>query len=130
MNRTILGWGAWCVLTLLWTAGLVLPVSGPSFGDTESMRHLTRIIIAKTAHVSIYACWAFFTGWLQAPLKVRIFLLMFLMAHAVGTEWCQLAFEHLTGRQGLLRDAALDQFGIFVGVIASFRWWTGPSRER
>src|SRR5439155_12577000 len=116
-------WGAWAVVTVAWTAALVLPITGPAFGNTEEMRNLTRLIIAKTAHVTIYACWTFFTGWLKAPLKVRIFLLMFLMAHAVGTEWRQLYVEH---RHGSLRDAALDQFGILLGVIASFRWWTAP----
>jgi VanZ family protein len=125
MSKTVVGWSTWAIVTVAWTASLVLPVTGPAFGDTEEMRNLTRLVFAKTAHIMAYAGWAFFTGWLQSPLKIRIFLLMFLMAHAVGTEWVQLYVEH---RFGSLRDAAFDQLGILIGVVAGFRWWTAPDR--
>jgi VanZ family protein len=123
MNRAIVGWSVWVVVTIAWTVALTSPVVGPAFGDTEEMRNLTRIIFAKSAHVSVYAVWAFYTGWLKPSLRIRLFLLMFLMAHAVGTEWRQMYVER---RTGLLRDAALDQFGIFIGVVAGLRWWAAP----
>jgi len=123
---SLVGWSLWSLFTLAWTAALVLPISAPTFGTTEEMRGLVRLLLAKTAHVTVYACWAAFTGWLRAPLRVRLFLLMFLMAHAVGTEWVQ---TYVPARFGSLRDAALDQAGIFIGVLASFRWWTQPDRR-
>jgi VanZ family protein len=124
MNHPLVSWSAWSLVTVGWTAALILPINGPEFGDTEEMRTLTRLILTKSAHVSVYMVWTIFTGWLRPPLKLRFFLLMFLMAHAVGTEWCQLYFEDLFGRKGLLRDAALDHLGIFLGVVLSLRWWT------
>jgi hypothetical protein len=126
MNRSHVAWSAWCVATLAWTAALTLPINAPVFGATEEMRTLTRLILSKGAHLSIYAAWAFVTGWLQPRVKVRIFLLIFLMAHGVGTEWCQLLTYDILGRHGSLRDAALDQLGILVGVIAGYRYWTAP----
>ena len=122
MISPVVRWTVWSIVTVLWTAALVLPIVGPAFGETEEMRNFTRILLAKTAHISIYALWTILTGWLKAPLRVRIFLLMFLMAHAVGTEWRQTYVE----RSGKLSDAALDQLGIFLGVLISFRWWTAP----
>ena len=85
---------------------------------------LDALILSKGADLSIYAVWAFVTGWLRPRLKARIFLLIFLMAHAVGTEWCQWLTRETMGRHGSLRDAALDQIGIVVGVIAGYRYWT------
>lgn len=114
-------WSLWAVVAIVWTCFLVLPVTGPTFGSNEEMRELVRFLIAKTAHVSVYAFWAALTGWLRPPLRIRFFLLIFLMAHAVGTEWIQL---HVPHRSGSLRDAALDQFGILIGVTLSLRWWT------
>ena len=121
----LVGWSIWSLFTIAWTLALVLPVSGPTFGTTEEMRGLVRIILAKTAHVTIYAIWTIFTGWLRAPLRFRLILLMFLMAHAVGTEWAQ---TFVPARSGSLRDAALDQLGISIGVLLSYRWWTQPDR--
>jgi hypothetical protein len=126
MNRTFVPWGAWWIATFVWTALLTLPINAPMFGDTEEMRNWTRLILSKGAHLSVYAAWAFITGWLQPRLKARIFLLFFLMAHAVGTEWCQWLTRETMGRHGSLRDAALDQVGILVGVIAGYRYWTAP----
>src|SRR5262249_24212487 len=114
MRRTFVPWAAWGVATIAWTALLTLPINAPVFGDTEEMRTLTRLILTKGAHLGCYAAWAFVTGWLQPPLKVRIFLLIFLMAHAVGTEWCQWLTRETMGRHGSLRDAVLDQLGILV----------------
>lgn len=126
MNRTFVSWCVWWIATLVWTALLILPINAPFFGDTEEMRNWTRLILSKGAHLAIYAAWAFVTGWLQPRLKVRIFLLIFLMAHAVGTEWCQWLTRDILGRHGSLRDAALDQIGILLGVIAGYRYWTAP----
>lgn len=114
-------WTAWIVFTVIWTAGLTTPITGPSFGDTEEMRNFTRNVFAKGAHLFVYAAWAYFTGWLRTPLRIRLFLLIFLMFHAVGTEWIQ---ERIPRRSGSLRDAAIDHLGIFLGVCASLKWWT------
>lgn len=118
---SILLWSIWIVFTLAWTAGLVLPISSPTFGDTEEIRNLVRFILSKGAHLSLYAAWTVLTGSLRAPFRYRLFLLMFLMFHAVATEWVQ---TFVPSRTGLLRDAAIDHLGIFLGVLISFRWWT------
>lgn len=125
MIPPVVRWILWAIVTVVWTVALVTEITGPSFGDTEEMRNFTRIFLAKSAHLAIYAGWTVLTGWLKAPLKVRIFLLMFLMFHAVGTEWRQTYIE----RSGKLSDAALDHLGIFLGVLISFRWWTAPDRS-
>src|SRR5258708_6137339 len=106
MSNSFVRWSAWSVVTAAWTAALILPIKGPEFGDTEEIRTWSRLLLAKSAHVSVYAAWVFVTGWLKPPIKVRIFLLMFLMAHAVGTEWCQWLMRDIMGRTGSLRDAA------------------------
>jgi hypothetical protein len=50
----------------------------------------------------------------------------FLMAHGTITELIQL---HVPGRSGSLHDVALDQLGITLGMLASWKWWTAPSPE-
>lgn len=117
----ILGWVLWATIAVVWTVGLTSRYGGPEgFGDTPEMREYSRFVMAKTTHVGIYTAWTILTGWLRPPFGIRLFLLMFLMSHAVLTEWAQ---TYVEGRMGLLRDAALDHLGIFLGVVIAYRWW-------
>lgn len=122
----IFRWLLWGAANLTWTVLLVTPVRGPAFGDTEEMRITTGFWIAKSAHVAIYALWTIATAWLRAPARVRVFLLLLLMSHGVLTEWRQ---NSIPNRTGLLRDAALDQLGVAIGVIVTLRWWVEDDRR-
>lgn len=117
-------WSIWLVFTILWTIGLLLPSATidrmPLVEDLGDWR----IIVAKIIHLLIYSFWTILTAWLGAPLRVRIFLLVFLMAHGVLTEWGQ-TYPSLM-RTGSLRDAAIDHAGVFLGVVLSIRWWAAP----
>ena len=51
--------------------------------DTEAMQNFTRIFLAKTAHLTIYASWTILTGWLKqktggydAPMQAIWFFLL------------------------------------------------------
>ena len=117
-----LGWRIWCVYTILWTAALVSPFTGPEeFGGDEVLLGFNlRFLLAKSLHLLAYTFWTVLTGWLRSPSPGRFFLLFFLMSHAVGTEIAQ---QYVEGRHGVLEDAALDHVGILIGLIVSWRWW-------
>jgi VanZ family protein len=61
------------------------------------------------------------TGWLRVPVRFRLLLLFFLMAHAGTTEWIQL---HVPNRGGTVEDVVLDHLGIGAGLIVSWKWWS------
>lgn len=113
-------WTIWFVLFALWTIGLTRPI--PDFteivGD-EAMQY--RFHVAKTLHVAVYAGLTVLTAWLRAPMRWRIALMFFLMAHATVTEHIQLFVE---GRIGHLHDVGLDNLGVLAGLIVSWKWWS------
>jgi hypothetical protein len=45
------------------------------------------------------------------------------MAHATITELLQNITPH---RTGCLEDVGIDHFGIALGLLAAWRWWTAP----
>jgi VanZ family protein len=119
-----LRWAAWIGFTVLWTVLLIIPINEDlPFSDDPETRAQIRIIVAKTIHALAYTGWTILTASLRPSFGGRILLLFFLMAHAVGTEWAQLQ----VGRDGCLRDSAIDQAGILLGLLLSWSWWTKPS---
>jgi len=113
-------WTIWIVLVALWTTALTRPL--PDFTEIAGegiMAH--RYVLAKTLHVAGYAMLAVLSGWLRAPMRWRIALMFFLMVHGTITEHIQL---HVEGRTGTLEDVGFDHLGIFLGYVASWKWWS------
>ena len=115
-------WHLWIAFTLLWTVALVVPIQAPVFSEDPDTQSWIRFVIAKTLHASAYAAWTILAGSLHTSFAGRISLLFFLMAHAVGTEIVQNL--PWVNRGGCLRDSAIDQTGILLGLILSWSWWT------
>jgi VanZ family protein len=113
-------WLVWGVYVLLWTTALVLPG-----GAVESLSGVIpreeKFLLAKIGHVCAYALMTILSGWLRVPVRFRLLLLFFLMAHAGATEWIQL---HVPNRGGSVEDVVLDHLGIGAGLIVSWKWWS------
>jgi hypothetical protein len=119
-------WWIWAGFTLAWTVALLVPI--PSGGPWDRLSDLTfgrKFIAAKGLHVSAYAFWSVLSAWLRVPMRYRFMLVFCMMAHATLTEVLQFITFDIIGRNGSLMDVALDQFGITLGVVAAWRWWTG-----
>ncbi len=116
-------WRLWWLYVAAWTAGLLLPMPEHGTWDLAEVEITRKFLFAKTLHVTAYAVMAGLTGWLRAPLRLRFFLMFFLMAHATLTEVLQYSLEFI-GRSGALFDVGLDHVGIGLGMLASWRWWT------
>jgi hypothetical protein len=116
-------WLVWLVYCTCWTTALIMPVPSHGswhirgFGDIDM-----RFVFAKAVHVSAYAIFAVLTGWLRVSLPTRLVLLFVLMAHTALTE----VIQDQVGRSGSEYDVALDQIGIGLGLILSWRWWRDP----
>jgi VanZ family protein len=112
-------WLAWGIYVLLFTTALVLPQAaiGNWPGDLSPGG---KKFIAKAGHVCAYALMTILSGWLRLPVRFRLLLLFFLMAHAGATEWIQLHFSH---RTGIVDDVVLDHLGIAAGLAVSWKWW-------
>jgi len=110
-------WLVWLVYIACWTTALVMPV--PSHGDWHVINIDLKFLVAKTLHVSGYALLVGLTGWLRVPQRYRWLMMYLLMGHATLTEVIQ---DHV-GRNGSLYDVALDQVGIALGLLLTWRWW-------
>jgi VanZ family protein len=107
----------WFIFLLGWTVLLVIPQPG-SFVP-EGWKY----ILAKTLHFSAYASLAVLSGWLQVPVRFRLLLLFFIMAHCTITEVVQTKIE---GRNGSPLDVAIDNLGVLVGLLLSWKLWSKP----
>lgn len=113
-------WLVWSLFCLAWTAALIVPVPPPDELPLGELLSARRVLVAKSVHVGAYATFAILSGWLPVTFRWRIFLMFFLMLHAVGTEFIQL---HLSYRSGTLADVLFDCLGIALGCGISWRWW-------
>jgi hypothetical protein len=123
-----LRWGLWLACVVVSTALLV----GPSLalalrrqidtGENPSL-DFNFFLLSKLFHVSDYALMAVLTAWLPAPRRLRGLLLLFLSAHAMGTEFIQL---FVATRTGTLHDIGLDHVGIALGLALTWKWWRQP----
>jgi VanZ family protein len=119
-NRSAWRWLALGLYVLVLTTALVLPAA--AVGNWPAQLSLDqKKFIAKSGHVCAYALMTILSGWLRVPVRFRLLLLFFLMAHAAATEWIQLNLSH---RDGTVQDVVLDHLGIAAGLIVSWRWWS------
>jgi VanZ family protein len=115
-------WCIWTAYLLLWSAGLLMPVPRDPWviGELEGS---PRIIFTKGLHFSAYALLSILTAWLRVPSRYRFLLMFLIMCHATLTEALQFTLEFI-GRNGNLLDVTIDQAGILLGMLLSWRWWT------
>jgi VanZ family protein len=106
------------IFLLGWTTALLMP--NPQYWAEPLVPHQAFYPSAKTLHVCSYAVLAILAGWVKAPVRARWFLLLFLSAHAFGTEGLQL---FVPGRTGTITDVGFDHLGLYLGLLASWRWW-------
>ncbi|HEX3315747.1 MAG TPA: VanZ family protein [Gemmataceae bacterium] len=117
---------AWIAFTVLWTVALTAPIGKiEAFRSNSLLEGEVRIVVAKILHALAYASWTILTASLLPSFGGRIGLLFCLMTHAVCTEYVQLRWS---GRDGCLRDVLIDHAGILVGLVLSWKWWTGPTK--
>jgi VanZ family protein len=119
-DRPAWRWLVWGILVALWTTALVLPLPEDRNWPI-AISPGRKYLLAKTGHVGAYAVMTILSGWLPVPLRFRLPLLFFLMAHAAATEWVQLNFSN---RTGTVEDVVLDHMGIAAGLIISWKWWS------
>jgi VanZ family protein len=108
----------WLVYWLLWTAALVTPQ--PARLSDKVLPEGARFPTAKVLHVTAYALLCALTGWQRFAPRWRPLLLLALSAHACATEVVQL---YIPLRHGSWQDAALNHVGLYLGVVAAWRWW-------
>jgi hypothetical protein len=133
-------WLIWLVFVVAWTWALLLPdpgdlaraliLPGTALGDEkESFQQRLLLIIqseafSKILHVAAYMVLTILSGWLAKSGIPRWLLLVFLLAHAVATEWLQ---GFTLTRHPSLRDVGLDYLGIALGLVLAWKWWlTSP----
>lgn len=108
------GWAAWLLALACWTAALLSPE--PPRTGAEVLPPSWLVWVAKSLHVSAYACFAFAAGWLTPARRARGALWGGLALHGALTEWGQL---YVDGRTGSLRDVLLDVGGVLLGSLAA-----------
>jgi hypothetical protein len=120
-------WWIWGAFLTAWSTALLMPVPHDPWiiGQFEFSR---KLIFAKSLHLGAYTFLTILTAWLRAPLRYRFLLVFLLMAHATLTEVLQFLLEFI-GRHGSLMDVALDQVGIALGILLTWKWWTGGVKE-
>jgi len=115
-------WWLWGACVLLWTTALLMPI--PQGAPLPVTEFRWKLLFGKGLHMAAYAFLTVMAAWLRAPMRYRILLVFFLMAHATATEVLQDLTKEMFGRSGTLSDVALDQTGIAVGVLLAWKWWT------
>jgi VanZ family protein len=115
----------WLLYVLAWTAALLMPIPG-STQPTE-LEVTLRFAFGKTLHICAYALMAALTAWLRAPMRWRFVLMFFLMVHGTLTEMLQLL--KFINRGGELFDVALDNAGIAIGMLCTWKWWLAADKQ-
>lgn len=117
-------WLIWSIFVVVWTVALEMPVPATDSLPADEITLTRKKVAAKTAHVAAYAVFTVLSAWVPMPMRYRWLMMLFVMAHATGTELLQEALHEYCGRGGSLDDVALDQLGILLGAAASWKWWT------
>ena len=113
----------WIGYLALWTLALLLPAHLIDTLPGIEILEGRRFWVAKGLHVTAYAILAILSGWLRLPARFRLVLVFLLMGHPTVTELMQ---QLVPGRTGSLRDVALDQIGVTLGLLLSWNWWAQP----
>jgi VanZ family protein len=121
-------WRLWILYVLAWTTALLVPVPDHGHWDIGDTEFDLKFAIGKGLHISAYVVMTALTAWLHAPMRIRFFLMFFLMVHATFTEMMQLTMD--VGRSGELFDVGLDHIGIAIGMFLTWSWWAQPDSAR
>lgn len=116
-------WLMWSVYGLAWTTVLLTPQ--PVHVAEAVLSSSIEFFTAKCLHIGAYAGLTMLTGWLQVVPRYRWLLLLFVSAHAFGTEFLQ---GFVPERYPSLRDIGFDHLGIVVGLALTWRWWLAASQ--
>jgi hypothetical protein len=112
----------WIFYLAAWTTALVMPMGKSDGWHFEGIEIDFKFVVAKTLHVGGYVLLAGLSGWLRVPLRYRWLLMFLVMGHATLTEMIQLKVESW-GRTGLLEDVAIDNLGVALGTLLTWKWW-------
>jgi VanZ family protein len=116
--RKAIRWLLWLLPLAAWTTALLTP-QPVQLADAVLPDSL-QFPSFKLLHVGAYAVLAVLAGWLRAPPRVRWLLLVFLSAHAMGTEYFQRFVPLRTPSWG---DVGWDHLGLLLGLALSWKWW-------
>jgi VanZ family protein len=111
-------WLAWGVCVAVWTAALL--TTYPAKIKEAVLPPEAGFPAAKTLHVCAYAFLTATAALLHVRGPRRWLLIAFLSLHGCATEYLQ---NFVPGRDGNLRDVALDHAGIVLGLLIGWRWW-------
>ena len=114
-------WLLWLAFTIAWSTSLLMPVPEGDW-SVEGVEIDLRYLFSKSVHISAYAVFTGLSGWLRAPARYRWLLLFFVMVHGTVTELLQ---NHTLHRTGCLEDVGFDHLGVALGLLLTWRWWTG-----
>jgi VanZ family protein len=115
--RSVVHLGVFLVLLAVWTWKLLEPYPvPPSVADDLSPD--VSFILAKSLHAGVYAVLAVLAWTLPAARRWRLFLVVVLFLHGVGTEVGQ---TYVPNRHGCVQDVLIDWAGITAGLLA-LRW--------
>jgi VanZ family protein len=117
-------WTIWTIFVVGWTIALEVPVPGRDTTIHGDAPLTWRAIIAKSTHVLAYAVLTVLSARLPLEARHRAMVMFFLMGHATATEGLQVLLQPYCHRGGTLADVGLDQLGIAIGVLISWKWWT------
>jgi len=116
--RPGLRWLIWSVFVVLWTIALLTPK--PVEIGQEVLPEEAQFPVGKTLHVGAYAFLVLLSAWLPVSAPGRWLLLLFLSAHACGTEFFQ---QYVPGRSGSWEDVGFNHVGLCLGIVLSWKWW-------
>jgi VanZ family protein len=112
------------LFTLAWTTALVVP--RPDDFVPDPLSPSPDIPFSEMVHVGGYAFFAALTAWARPPRRLRGWLLLGLVLHALGSEVAQ---GFVPPRTASWVDAAFDLVGIVLGVILTWKWWAAAGPE-
>jgi VanZ family protein len=117
-GQKVLRWALWWLALAGWTT-LLVTTQAAAVARTVVPHDDLRFWVAKTVHVLGYATLSVLVGCLPVRIGWRIAWWLFLVAHAVLTEYIQL---FVPGRFGSPRDVALDVSGVILGLALLLAW--------
>ena len=118
LRQMIWRWLAWSLFLLVWTVALLTPQ--PVQLADAVLPDDAIFPTSKLLHIMAYALLAILTAALPLQRQTRWWFLGLLVLHAAGTEFVQ---QFVPPRTGSLRDVGLDQVGLVLGVVCTWKWW-------